>query len=81
LFQSGQPLTPIIVKVVARPTKEISMADILLGSAGITMLFLLGAAVLGFGLGGLFILFRRRQERRHAGDSDGAAFQLTQPRR
>ncbi len=79
--QPAPPLTPIIVKMIDKPTKEISMADILMGSAGITVLFLVGAALLGFALGGLFILFRRRQARREADHASSEAFQLTQPPR
>ena len=81
LVQPAQPVVPIIVRVVAEPTKEISVADILMGSVGITGLFLLGAALLGFALGGMLILFRRWQAA-HALDDDGnTAFQLTQPPR
>jgi hypothetical protein len=79
--QAAQPLTPLIVKVIDKPTKEISMADILMGSAGITVLFLVGAALLGFALGGLFILFRRWQDRRSADHASSDAFQLTRPPR
>jgi hypothetical protein len=77
--QPAQPFTPLIVKVIEQPAKEISVADILMGSVGITGLFLLGAAVLGFLLGGLFIQFRRWQASR---DVDGAVdetFHLTRP--
>lgn len=76
-----QPMTPVIVKIIEKPTKEISMADILMGSAGITILFLVGAALLGFGLGGLFILYRRWQDRRSADHASSDAFQLTRPPR
>ncbi len=61
--QPAQPFVPIIVKVVEAPTKEISVADILMGSVGITGLFLLGAALFGFALGGALILFKRWQAR------------------
>jgi hypothetical protein len=61
LVQPAQPVMPIIVKVVAAPTKEISVADILVDSVGITGLFLLGAALLGFVVGGMLILIRRWQ--------------------
>lgn len=72
-------MTPIIVKMVDQPTKEIGIADILMGSVGITVIFLVGAAVLGFALGGLFILFRRWQAARGTDSPADEAFQLTQP--
>lgn len=80
----GQPLppfTPFIVKVVEQPAKEISVADVLMGSVGITGIFLVGAVVFGFLLGAAFIMFRRWQDSR---DQDGPVdetFQLTQPPR
>ncbi len=72
-------MTPVIVKVMEPPTKEISVADILLGSVGITGLFLLGAVVLGFLLGGAFILFRRWQDRHDDGVPGQETFHLTRP--
>jgi hypothetical protein len=72
-------MVPVIVKVVEAPTKEISVADILMGSVGITGLFLLGAAVLGFALGGALILFKRWQAARRNDGEDGEVFHLTQP--
>jgi hypothetical protein len=79
--QPAQPFVPVIVKVVEAPTKEISVADILMGSVGITGLFLLGAALLGFALGGGLILFKRWQAAREVGDQDSGVFHLTQPPR
>ena len=79
--QPTQPFVPVIVKVVEAPTKEISVADILLGSFGITGLFLLGAALFGFALGGGLILFRRWQAAREVEEDDGGVFQLTRPPR
>ena len=77
--QPAQPYTPLIVRVIEQPAKEISVADILMGSVGITALFLLGAAVLGFLLGGGFILFRRWQASRDVEGRGNDAFQLTRP--
>ena len=77
-LQPAQPFVPVIVKVVEAPTKEISVADVLLGSVGITGLFLLGAAVLGFALGGALILFKRWQAAREVGEQDSEVFRLTQ---
>jgi hypothetical protein len=79
--QQVQPLTPIIVKVIEPPSKEISVADVLVGSFGITGLFLIGAALFGVLLGGVFILFRRWQDRREQQAPGDEAFQLTQPPR
>jgi hypothetical protein len=80
-LQQAQPVTPLIVKIVERPTKEISVADILLGSIGITGLFLVGAAILGLVLGGAFIMVRRwRDARSIDSESEASAFQLTVPR-
>ena len=78
--QQAQPLTPLIVKVVERPAKEISVADILVGSVGIIGLFLLGAALLGLAMGGVFILFRRWRDGRDDGATpDENPFHLTVP--
>jgi hypothetical protein len=74
-------MVPVIVKVVEAPTKEINVADILLGSVGITGLFLLGAALFGFALGGALILFKRWQAAHDAEEQDSEVFHLTQPRR
>jgi hypothetical protein len=79
--QPAQPFVPIIVKVVEAPTKEISVADILMGSVGITGLFLLGAALFGFALGAALILFKRWQAAREIGEQDSEVFRLTQPPR
>ena len=79
MLQPVQPMTPIIVRVMEAPTKEISVADILMGSVGITGLFLIGAALLGFLLGGGFIAFRRWRDQRDDRQPGAEAFQLTQP--
>jgi hypothetical protein len=79
--QPAQPLVPVIVQVVAEPAREISVADILMGSVGLTGLFLVGGALFGFGLGAALILFRRWQARRDTGDRDNDVFLLTQPPR
>ena len=72
-------MTPIIVKMIDKPAKEISVADVLMGSVGITGIFLIGAALLGLVLGGLFIVYRRWQVSREVESEVGDAFQLTQP--
>lgn len=81
LLQPAQPVTPVIIRVVEQPSKEISVADILMGSVGITGMFLLGALLLGFVLGGLFILFRRWRESHDESAPGEDAFRLTQPPR
>lgn len=55
-----QPVTPIVVKVVGEPPKDIGVIDIIFGSLGITGLMLIGSAVLGVALGVLFIWIRKR---------------------
>jgi ABC-type Fe3+ transport system permease subunit len=62
LSQPQPPLTPVIVKVVPAPTKEIEVIDLLLGSFGIVGLVLFGSALLGLALGWLFIRYRKRQD-------------------
>lgn len=55
-----QPTTPIIVKVVGEPPKDIGVIDIIFGSLGITGLILVGSALLGLLLGVVFIYIRKR---------------------
>jgi hypothetical protein len=64
-----QPLTPIVVKVVAETPKDIGVIDVIFGSLGITGLMLVGSAILGFAIGLIFIWWRRRQL---AGEPDHA---------
>ena len=80
-LQPAQPMMPVIVKVVEAPTREINVADILLGSIGITGLFLLGAVVFGFVLGSALIWFKRWQAAREVGEQDSGVFHLTRPPR
>jgi hypothetical protein len=54
-----QPLTPVIIRVVEAPSRETSVADILLGAVGLVGFALLAAAAAGIVLGGLFILFKK----------------------
>lgn len=56
----GQPAQPVtIVQVVEQPSREISVADILLGSVGFVGLALLAAAVVGLVAGAALILLQR----------------------
>jgi hypothetical protein len=64
----GQPVT--IVQVVEQPSREISVADILLGSVGIVGLALVAAAVVGVIAGGLLILFKRFRPGNHLNGQD-----------
>jgi hypothetical protein len=81
VLQPLQPVTPVIVRVMDAPTQEISVADILVGSVGITGLFLLAAALIGLALGGALIAFRRWRDRHDDRDPGEEIFQLTQPPR
>jgi hypothetical protein len=50
-----QQQTPIIVQVIEQPADETTVADILIGSLGLTGVLLLTAIVLGAILGGILI--------------------------
>jgi len=54
-----QPVTPVVVKIVDAPSRETSVADILVGAAGFVGFVLLAAAVVGLVAGALFFLVRR----------------------
>ncbi len=53
------PITPVIVKIVGAPTQEVGVVDILVGGLGLTAVLLVGAALLGLAVGGLFIAYQR----------------------
>lgn len=53
-----QPFTPVIIKVVNKPTPEVGVADILLEAIGLVGLILVGAALFGLLLGGALIWFK-----------------------
>lgn len=72
-----QPLSPIIVKVEGEVPKDIAVIDIIVGSLGITGLMLIGSALLGLLLGGLFIWFRRRTVTEVPAHSPGSAYGFT----
>jgi hypothetical protein len=55
-----QPVTPVIVKVVGAPTKELGVVDVLVQSLGLTALLLLGSVLFGVALAVVFIWYRRR---------------------
>ena len=53
-----QQVTPVIVRVVQAPTKELNVADLIVSGLGLTGLMLLGSLLVGGVLGGLFVLFK-----------------------
>jgi hypothetical protein len=50
-----QPTNPIMVRVIEEPVESTTIADVLIGSLGLTGAMLLAAAVLGALLGGILI--------------------------
>ena len=50
-----QPTNPIMVRVIEEPVETTTIADVLIGSLGLTGAMLLAAAVLGALLGGILI--------------------------
>ena len=68
-----QPASPIIVRVVEEPVEQTTLADLLIGSLGLTGAMLLAAAVLGAILGGILIgikLLRARYNLEPVPDSE-----------
>jgi hypothetical protein len=68
-----QPGNPIIVRVVEEPVEQTTIADVLIGSLGLTGAMLLAAAVLGAILGGILIgikLLRARYNLEPVPDSE-----------
>lgn len=53
--------TPVVVRTVGAPTRELSVVDVVLSGLGLTGLILLGALLFGVALGGLFIWFKHRR--------------------
>lgn len=60
-------VTPVVVRVVDAPTRETTVADILIGAVGFVGAVLLAALVVGLLAGGVFIAIRKLRER-HGGD-------------
>jgi len=52
-------ITPFIVRVVEPPTKETTVADVLLGAVGLTGLILVSALLFGLLLGGVLVAMHR----------------------
>jgi hypothetical protein len=68
-----QPASPIIVRVIEEPVEQTTIADLLIGSLGLTGAMLLAAAVLGALLGGILIgikLLRARYNLEPVPDSE-----------
>ena len=58
----GQPTEPIIVKIIEPPESALTdLADVLLGSLGLTGVIVLLAVLLGLVTGGVMFWFRSRQ--------------------
>ena len=54
------PTSPILVRVVGPATDELTLGDVILNAVGLAGVITVAAVILGFVLGGLFILYRRR---------------------
>ncbi len=61
-MQSPQ-VNPIVVRVVEAPTKETSVADILMGAVGLVGFVLVAAFAVGVLAGALFIVYRKLRAR------------------
>jgi hypothetical protein len=55
-----EPMTPVVVRVIEAPTRETTVADILLGAVGFVGAVLLGAVLVGVLAGAIFIAVRKR---------------------
>lgn len=77
LFQPT-PFTPVIIKVVAPPTEEVSVVDVIVGALGLTGLIAIAAIVAGIVLGILLIGFKRwREKDKPGGDLAGTRLDLS----
>jgi len=63
-----QPVTPV-VQIADAPTKDVGVADVLIGSFGLVGVLSLLALLVGLAAGGAFIVYRRWQNR-DARDAD-----------
>lgn len=59
LALAAEPLKPIMVHVGDAPAKSMSFGQVLLSAAGFTLLLVLGAALVGLVLGGIFITIHK----------------------
>lgn len=65
-----QPVTPVIVKVVAEPTQQVTVVDVLVDALGLTGVIVAGSFLLGGALGLILIAFKRWRADRS--DDDGS---------
>ena len=56
---AAEPLKPIMVHVGGPAPKSVSFGQVLLSAAGFTLLVVLGAALVGLILGGIFIAIHK----------------------
>lgn len=76
-----QPITPVIVKVIPKPTEELGVVDVLLQALGLTGILVLGSALLGLLLGVVFIWYNRpRKHQPEGGVASRYGFDLSTPR-
>jgi len=75
-----QPVTPTLVEVVEEPTRETSVADILMGAVGFVGFVLLAAAVVGLVVGAVFVYVKhgRRRAREQASFAQVVRLNLNQ---
>ncbi|HEY7791952.1 MAG TPA: hypothetical protein VIC33_15665 [Vicinamibacterales bacterium] len=59
MLAAAEPLKPIMVQVGDAPAKTVSFGHVLLSAAGFTLLLVIGAALVGLVLGGLFIAIHK----------------------
>jgi hypothetical protein len=72
-----QPVTPVVVKVIDAPSRETSVADILVGAVGFVGFVLLAAAIVGLVAGALFFQFRRMRGRAGGAVDDSTSLKLS----
>jgi hypothetical protein len=60
-----QPSSPILVRVVGPESDSLTLGDVLLNALGLTGAIVVAALIAGLVLGGLFILYRRRNPHNH----------------
>lgn len=75
-----QPVTPFLVEVVEEPTRETSVADILMGAVGFVGFVLLAAAVVGLVAGAVIVYYKhfRPRAREAASFAEVARLNLSQ---
>lgn len=72
-------VTPYVIRVIDKPTRETSVYDVLINSVGLIGVIALGAVVFGLLLGGVLVTFRILRDRWAAdeGTSDAATLNLS----